>query len=454
MSRFSNASSNAGPLLIAMAVWLVAAGPVSASHQPARLGLTPVGQEGSYFELRLKPGETKRLQVEAANFGHEETRARTYASDVYSIVNGGFGAGLFGERPSGTTLWITYPTKEVTLGPSDAITIDFKVEVPADTPPGDYVAALVIENAEPLRGSGSIAVDQVNRSAIAVAINVPGRRAPALAIGDVRQREVTGMSVVSFDVQNSGNVHLRPAGDFVLRNSAGDEIAASSVAMDTVYAGTSTLLEAPATELLGPGEYCAELTLTDQETGATDTTGCLTFTIVAPAGGDGLPFGDLPTQVADAIGGSGPVLPVLTGLLLLMVGAGATILVLGRRRRRTAAADGPAIGWPTPETGDVGRAAQATLPGIIGALRRVLDAHPQISRAWIVERGTGFVLAFEAAPGTTPADASRLASALQERADREIGLTMPVQVVCLQGPGPIARMTAEAVPFYVKLRET
>jgi hypothetical protein len=370
---------------------------------------------------------------------------------VYSIVNGGFGAGLFGERPSGTTLWITYPTKEMVLGPRDALAIDFKVAVPADTPPGEYLAALVIENAEPLRGSGTIAVDQVNRNAIAVAIHVPGERTPALAIGDVRQQELSGLTVVSFAIRNPGNVHLRPAGEFVLRNGAGDEIAASSVAMDTVYAGTSTLLEAPALELLEPGEYCAELTLTDRKTGATDSTNCLAFTIVAPAG-SGLPLGDLPTSVLDAIGGSGPTLPVLF-LVLLMLGAGATILVLARRRRRPALADGPA-GGSTAHRPDAGLATDSTLPGIVGALRRVLGAQPEISRAWIVERGTGFVLAFEGGPSTTPADASRLAAALQERADREIGLTMPMQVICVQGAGPVARMTAEAVPFYVKLRET
>jgi hypothetical protein len=454
MSRASNPSSILGSLLVAAAVLLVMAGPVSANHEPARLGLTPVGQDGSYFELNLKPGQVRKLQVEAANFGHEETLARTYAADVYSIVNGGFGASLFGERPSGTTLWITYPAQEFTLGPGDAIAIDFKVELPPDTPPGEYVAALVIENAEPLRGSGTIAVDQVNRSAIAVAIKVSGEETPALAIGDVRQQEVTGLSVVSFEVHNSGNVHLRPAGDFVLRDGGGTEIAASSVTMDTVYAGTSTLLEAPALELLGPGEYCAELTLTDQETGATDATDCLPFTVVAPADGDGLPFGGLPgvSQVVDAIGGSVPLLPVL--ILLLLAGLGALLLVFGRRRRRTTVVDGPAPGWPTTDRTDSGRAPQEVLPEIIGAFRRVLDSHPGIRRAWIIERGSGLVLAFEGAPGTTPADASRLARTLQERADREVGLVMPMQVVYLQGPGPVARMTAGAVPFYVKLRET
>jgi hypothetical protein len=451
MCRFSRASSVAGPLLTAIAVALLSAGPVSAKDAPARFGLTPVGREGTYFDLTLKPGQATRLEVEAANFGGHEATARTYASDAYTIVNGGFGAGLFGERPSGTTLWIRYPTKEFTLGPSEAITIDFKVEVPTDTPPGEYVSALVIENAEPLPGSGAIAVNQVNRNAIAVAIHVPGKRTPALAIGGVREHDVSGLSVVSFEIRNPGNVHLRPTGDFLLRNSTGQEIAASSVAMDTVYAGTSTVLEAPALEPLSPGEYCAELTLTDERTGATDTTDCLPFTVIAPAG-EGLPLGDLPTQVIHAIGGSGPILPV-TSLVLVILGAAALVLVLGRRRRRTALGDAQASAQ-TADRHDRGGAPDATLPGIVGALRRMLGASPEISRAWVIEQGSGFVLALEGGPETTPAEASRVAAALQERADREIGLTAPMQVVYLQGIGSVEQMTREAVPFYVKLRET
>lgn len=453
MSHYSSASSIARPLLVATAVLLGVAGPVSANHEPARLGLTPVDQDGTYFEITLEPGEARGLKVEAANFGHEETLARTYAADVYSIVNGGFGADLFGERPSGTTLWMNYPSQEITLGPDDAIVIDFQVEVPENTPPGEYVTALVIENAEPVRGSGTIAVDQVNRSAIAVAIEVPGERTPALSIGEIRHQEVTGLSVVSFEVDNPGNVHLRPTGEFVLRNGAGTGIAASSVAMDSVYAGTSTLLEAPAGELLDPGEYCAELTLTDEDTGATDTTDCRPFTIVAPAG-DGSPFGGLPTvtDVAEALGISMPVLPIL--VVLLAAATAATLIVVGRRRRRTAIIEGRTTSWPALDVVARGQPPEDALSGVIGALRRLLREHPQINRGWIVERDSGFVLAIEGAPGMTPADATRLSIALQERADREVGRILPMQVVCLPTAEPMPRMTADAVPFYVRPRET
>lgn len=111
-------------------------------------------------------------------------------------------------------------------------------------------------------------------------------------------------------------------------------------------------------------------------------------------------------------------------------------------------------GSPTRDLADGDKSPEAALPRIIGALRHVLGAHPEISRAWVIERGSGFVLAVEGAPGAAPSDASRLEATLQEQADREVGRIIPMQVVCVQGAGPVARMTAEAVPFYVKLRET
>jgi hypothetical protein len=449
MSRLSSLRRVADPPLAAMILALTLIGTVSANHEPARLGLTPVGQDGTYFELTLEAGEARQLRVEAANFGHEEVLARTYASDVYTIVNGGFGADLFGERPSGPTLWLTYPTEEVTLGPEDALVIDFEVEVPDDTPPGEYVTALVIENAEPLRGSGTIAVDQVNRSAIAVAIEVPGEVDAALSIGAVNHEDVAGYSVVSFEIDNPGNVHLRPSGDFVLRDQAGTQLAASSVVMDSVYAGTSTTLEALALEVLGPGDYCAELTLTDERTGATDTTECLPFTIAARPDG-GSPFGGLPgvTQVVDTLGGWPPGLPIL--VLLLLIGLGGALIVLGRRRRRPAVVGGAPAEWPAVDLSSPGQPVEDALPGVVGALRRVLHEHPEIRRGWIVERGSGFLLAVEGPPGATPAEASRLSATLQERADREVGRIMPMQVVCLQGAGPVARMTADTVAFYVR----
>lgn len=417
----------AGAAALALAtVWLVTAMPVAALDQAPKLGLTPVDQEGAFFELTLEPGESTRLGVEAANFGAEEVEARTYAADVYSIINGGFGADLHAEPTSGATLWLDYPAQVATLGPEDAIVIDFEVAVPEATPPGEYVAALVIENVEPFRGSGALTVDQVNRSAIAVAIDVPGPRRPELQIGAVGHHAAGAQSVVTFAIDNPGNVHLKPAGDFALFDASGGELSAGPVTMDSVYAGTDTLLEAPLAELLPEGDYCAELRLVDSETGAADEIGCTAFSVApaASAAPDASTTASRPAPLSlpstDALRRAAPFIGIASiGMLLCAV----VLVVLARRRRRAAEELDP--------------------------VRRALRAEAAVSRAWIVRRGASAALAIEMVPGTPTAEGARIAFRLQQRLD-ELALERPLSILYLQGAGPIARSTAGIAPFYVR----
>jgi hypothetical protein len=336
-------------LILAVAAVFASAGPVSASDEPPRFGLTPVGQDGAYFSLTMAPGETRNLEVELANFGQDEALARTYAADAYSIVNGGFGAELFGDAPSGTTLWLDYEGRELRLAPGNAIVIAFRVMVPATAEPGDYLTSLVAENAEPFGGSaeGEIGFQQVNRSAIAVSIDIPGRRQPSVEIGSVTHQVVNDISVISFDIANTGNVHLKPSADFILRDSAGTQMAAAPIQMDTLYAGTSTKLEAPLAAQLVPADYCAELAIVDAETGASDESECLPFTVAAPvpvqAPPDAGPFEGIPVlepAIEAAVADPLIAVVVIVGVLAL-VAAAAFLMVRRSRRARSRAPDLP-----------------------------------------------------------------------------------------------------------------
>jgi len=340
-ARISSAPRTAMGMAALVVATCLAAAPVAAAAQEPRLGLTPVGQPGAYFELTLVPGEERQFEAEAANFGGQSTLARTYAADVYSIVNGGFGAELYGEAPTDTTGWLSYPTQQFTLEPRQAVRVPLVVRVPLGTPPGDYITALVIENAGAVQGSGPLTLNQVIRSAIAVAIDVPGTRDPVVAIGAVGHKTVTGHSLVTFEVVNPGNVHLMPAGDFDVLDAEGSRIDAGTVAMDSVYAGTRTLLEAPLATPLPPGDYCAELSLTDAATGAHDETGCLAFSVPGlmpdPDGDSPLPS-TLPKTSALVVAASVSVLVIAGGALL------AAALVLIARRRTRKAGHGEAVG--------------------------------------------------------------------------------------------------------------
>ena len=253
--------------LLALSLWMAGTSTSFAEDGSIELGLRPIDPAGNFFELTLAPGETRTLQVELANLGDVAISARTYAADVYTIVNGGFGARLRDEPRTGATLWLDYASEVVQLEPGQGIQRAFTVTVPTDAEAGEHASSIILENEEPLRGSGEVAIDQVIRQATAVVVTVPGPQHPALQIGGASHSVVADKSVVAVAVENPGNIRLRPVADFALFDAAHAEVSRATVPMDSFYAHTSTLVEVPLAALLQPGAYTVDLALEDVEHG-------------------------------------------------------------------------------------------------------------------------------------------------------------------------------------------
>jgi hypothetical protein len=254
-------------LLGLLLVAFVAPGAALAETSQVKLALLPVGQTGSFFDLTLAPGETRRLEVQIANDGGAALAARTYAADVYTIINGGFGGRLRGTLQTGMTTWVDYATEVVELPAGVAIRRAFTVTVPANATPGEYITCLVLENDTPIVNSGAVTLNQIVRQAVAVVVTVPGARTPGLAIGLATHKVVAGTSVVSIAVANTGNVRLKPLVGFTLLDPAGGKISQATIQMDTFYAHTDTFVEMPLASLLAPGRYTVRLTLDDASEG-------------------------------------------------------------------------------------------------------------------------------------------------------------------------------------------
>ncbi len=324
-----------GLLLVAFALPSAAL----AEDGQVKLALRVVGQSGSYFDLTMRPGETRSLQVNIANDGDAEIAARTYATDVYTIINGGFGGRLRDEPRTGMTAWLDYPTEVLQLPAGKGVHRAFAVTVPSDAGPGEYITALVLENDQPIPGSGAVAFDQVVRQVVAVVVTVPGQRSPALAIREATHKVVAGMSVVAVAVENTGNIRLKPLVTFALLDAAGAQVSQASVQMDTFYAHTDTFVEVPFAALLAPGAYTVRLTLEDAATGARADETAIALVVEAPAepaagGGAGPGL----TEIIQGAGEGQLSLAVLglvlvAGLVLGGVFIGLLVLILQRRRR-------------------------------------------------------------------------------------------------------------------------
>jgi hypothetical protein len=236
-----------------------------------KLGLRPVGQSGSYFDLTLAPGTTVTLTVVLSNGGEASQATRTFAANVYSLVNGGFGVAEESEPASGATTWLGYEPDSLDLAAGQIVERHFDVTVPPDAEPGQHITSLVLQIAEPIPVPGSDMFQQIVRAAIAVVITVPGPVTPGLAL--------EGASVVSNDIgqqlvigiANNGNIFLTPSG--TVRISANDASRSESVitlpvTMGSIFPGTSTYLEIPLPDDLPLGAYSVSVELADTDAGA------------------------------------------------------------------------------------------------------------------------------------------------------------------------------------------
>ncbi|MEA2525696.1 MAG: hypothetical protein QOF73_2923 [Thermomicrobiales bacterium] len=288
-------------LLVLMIVGAPASRAGAAEDELPQIGIAPVGSDGAFFTLELEPGTTRELKVALSNYGTKPVSARTYAADVYTILNGGFGAKLADEPATGVTKWLDYEADVLRLDPSTTVERDFTVTVPEKAKPGEYITSLVIENADPIKGSGSIALNQVIRQVIAVAITVPGPQKPQLEITEATYEVLPSYARILVGLDNTGNVRLKPAGEVVLVDSAGAELKRAPVTMDSFYAGTETAIEVILAEPLEAGEFTVSVTLKDEEHELKVEEKALPLT-VENVDASGSPVAEVPTVVIESVG--------------------------------------------------------------------------------------------------------------------------------------------------------
>ncbi len=239
-------------LAVTCLVGWAAAGPAAAGGDGAALGLRAVGQSASHFDVTMRPGEALTLELEITNNSDAQASAYTYAADVYTTVNGGFGGRLREEPTSGATRWLDYNPETLLLAVGSQSIRPFTVSVPDDAGPGEYITSIVLETE---------LIDQ--RQALAVVVTVPGMRSPALEIGEATHTVVEGTSVLSVAVSNPGNVRLSPMVELDLRDANGAHVTDASLHMDSFYALTDTSVELPLDVLLVEGTYSIELVAED-----------------------------------------------------------------------------------------------------------------------------------------------------------------------------------------------
>jgi hypothetical protein len=283
--------------------------------------------------------------VALSNPGSTGAEADTYAANVYTIVNGGFGAGLQSQPESGVTTWLAYPARTVRLGPGRSEQLSFTVSVPKGTAPGEHVTSLVVQEQAQAKSAGAVALDQVTREALPIVIDVPGRLIPAMAIGTAVPSSFAGHTTIAVGMTNTGNLSLQPDARLVVTNANGRAVGTVAVKMGTVYPGDSTTVEGTLNTALAPGHYTVAADLSDSALGVAAQSGSLSVHVSAAPHYVAAPVLNLRTGQPLQITPRGLPITLAVGLVLAALLAGVVATTGGAYlRRRRAATNGAPLG--------------------------------------------------------------------------------------------------------------
>lgn len=238
---------------------------------------------GSYFSVTAEPGQSVTLKATIANTGEVDQHLRTYPANAYTKEGGGFGVGNYGDEANPVTKWLDYPNDTYEIAPGTGKERTFPINVPDDTAPGQYITAIVAEEADTSAVQGSSNFIQRLRYAIPVFITVPGEMQSGFSVNSIHLSLESGVAIVRIALENSGDVRVRPEGTVELIDSSGQLIVSFPVAMESIYAHDATVLTLGTAGALPAGSFTVRVKLSDSETGATASTEQSGLTAETPA---------------------------------------------------------------------------------------------------------------------------------------------------------------------------
>jgi hypothetical protein len=340
----SAAPAGATPVLAAAEAKPKADHPSSATRTkapPVTFGVEPASAHGidgrPYFSFGATPGAFVTDYVALVNYSTQPLLLELYATDAVETADGGFGLLEVGQRPVGVGTWVSFPSRfasdTVPARTADApgqVIVPITLRVPDRTTPGDHVGGIVASLRTVGINKSGQRVILVLRVATRVFVRVAGALRPAVAIADLHATYngtanpfSQGSVIVSYTVQNTGNVDLALAGQ--------------TIAISGLFGGERSV-KLPAVGLLLTGSSLHESEAIGDVWPQLFANATVTARPVAPAG-----FSAPPLAPVSASTWTWAVPWSMLAIVLVVIALVVTLLVFRvrtRRARRTAAVPG------------------------------------------------------------------------------------------------------------------
>ncbi|GHE38310.1 hypothetical protein GCM10017673_45830 [Streptosporangium violaceochromogenes] len=263
----------AGPVILAVLALVAGAGTAAPARAGGPLrdgnpfGLRPspasAGQARSYFDLTVPPGRTTRDTAIISNPGSRTQQLKISVSSGVTAANSGSAYQSAPEKCAGAGCWVTGLPSTVTLAPGERRSLTFRVHVPDDARPAQYLAGITAEPAVRPSAARVGANDRASAKAIiikqvtvgvAVTVGTLSRMKTALAVSSVSGGWVGATPRLSVSVRNPGQTFTRATGS--VSCEVDDRARSYAVTMGTVLPGTGAVLPVNARGLSGGSLPC------------------------------------------------------------------------------------------------------------------------------------------------------------------------------------------------------
>lgn len=175
----------------------------------------------SIFVHKLKPGETVRDAVRVINNTEQTKNVAVYATDAQVASGGAFACEQKADPVDREGSWVKLDKSTVELAPNGNEVVGFTITVPEKVAVGERNACIAIQAIEPTVESGTSGVQLSFRSAIRVAITVPGNFDKKLQFEGLSTIIGKDKLTVRENLYNGGNVSLDATLDTAVKSILG-----------------------------------------------------------------------------------------------------------------------------------------------------------------------------------------------------------------------------------------
>ncbi len=196
-------------------VYIAVAFGSAARAQSTSIGVTPAyplpdnPRTSTIFIHTIKPGESATDGVLVINNTKETRTVNLGVVDSSASVDGSFSCKQNNEKQTKVGTWIILEKKSIELDPGTNEIVKFSIAVPKDAGPGEHGGCITAQDTKSYGATKGSGVLLGFRSAVRVAVTVPGTIVKKLSIIRIETKRLPdGNYSVSTVAKNEGNVSL------------------------------------------------------------------------------------------------------------------------------------------------------------------------------------------------------------------------------------------------------